>query len=90
MRPQLLFGGLLVGLMGAGFWALEIPLVYFWGPPFVIGGGLMALASFFMADRPGPVQPPPGFTFCVFCSSPVRIGSERCSHCNGLQPKEGT
>ncbi len=85
MRPQLLGGGLLVAAMGAGFYLLELPLAYFWSLPFVIGGAIMAIASFFMPESPGPVQPPEGFSFCPFCTTPVAIGAERCPHCNGLQ-----
>ena len=89
MRPQLLVGGLFVALLGAVFFILPLPLVYAWSVPLVVGGGLMCLASFFMSESPGPVKPPGGFRFCVFCSSQVPIASERCPHCNGLQPKEG-
>ncbi len=87
MRPQLLIGGLLVALTGVVFYLVPLPLVYFWSLPFVIGGGVMSLASLFMAEGPGPVMPPEGFRFCVFCSTPVPLASERCPHCNGLQPK---
>jgi len=88
MRPQLLVGGLLVALMGAGFYALEIPFVYFWSVPFVAGGAIMIVASLFLPESSGPMTPPPGFRFCVFCSTPVPLTSERCPQCNGLQPKE--
>ncbi len=88
MRPQLFVGGALVALMGAGFYLLQLPLVYFWSVPFAIGGGIMALASFFLPPSEGPLKPPEGFRFCVFCSTPVALGAERCPHCNGVQPKE--
>ncbi len=87
MRPQLLIGGLLVALTGVVFYLVPLPLVYFWSLPFVIGGGVMSLASLIMAEGPGPMMPPEGFRFCVFCSTPVPLASERCPHCNGLQPK---
>ncbi|HZW85585.1 MAG TPA: hypothetical protein VFE91_06785 [Nitrososphaerales archaeon] len=87
MRPQLLIGGLMVALLGVGFYALQLPLVYFWSVPFGIGGLLMVVAGYFMDEGPGPVQPPEGYRFCVFCSTPVKIGAERCQHCNGVQPK---
>ena len=90
MRPQLFTGGLLVGLMGVLFYALPLPLVSFWSIPFLIGGGIMGAASFFLPESPGPVRPPEGFRYCVFCSTPVPIGAERCAHCNGLQPREGS
>ncbi len=88
MRSQLLIGGVLVAAMGAGFYALELPLVYFWSVPFVIGGAMMAIASFFLPPSAGPLKPPEGYRFCVFCSTPVPLAAERCPHCNGLQPKE--
>lgn len=87
MRPQLLVGGILVELMGAGFYALQLPLVYFWSVPFGIGGVIMIVASFFMAETQGPPTPPEGYRFCVYCSAPVPVNSERCPHCNGVQPK---
>ena len=80
---------MLVVLMGAGFYALQLPLVYFWSIPFVIGGGLMMLASLFLSETEGPVQPPTGFRFCPYCSTPVPLGAERCPHCNGVQPRDG-
>ncbi|QQG49395.1 MAG: hypothetical protein HY247_03575 [archaeon] len=89
MRPQLLVGGLLVGLMGASFLVLELPFVYFWGIPFLIGGSLMALASPFLSETHGPVKPPEGYKFCVYCSNQMPAEAERCQHCNGLQPREG-
>jgi hypothetical protein len=90
MRPQLTVGGLLITLMGAGFYFLEIPLVYFWSIPFVVGGGLMMAASLFLSESSGPIAPPAGFRYCVFCSTPIPLGAARCQHCNGLQPREGT
>lgn len=89
MRPQLLVGGLLVTGMGVGFYILQIPLVFFWSLPFAVAGVLMVVASFFVSASPGPIQPPEGFRFCPFCSTPVQIGAERCPHCDGLQRSEG-
>lgn len=88
MRPQLLGGGLLVALMGAGFFALGLPFVYFWSVPFVASGVLMMVVALFLPESAGPVQPPEGFRFCPYCSTPVALGAGRCPHCNGLQPKE--
>ena len=85
MRPQLLGGGLLVAAMGVGFYALQLPFVYFWSVPFMIGGAMMVVGSFFLPESSGPVQPPDGFNFCPFCATPVPIGAERCPHCNGVQ-----
>jgi hypothetical protein len=73
--------------MGAGFYVLALPFIYFWSVPFLIGGGVMMVASFFLRESPGPMSPPEGYRFCVFCSTPVPMASERCPHCNGLQPR---
>ena len=74
--------------MGGGFYALRIPFLFFWSIPFAIGGLIMMVASFFLPETEGPVRPPEGHRFCVFCSTPVPVGDERCPHCNGLQPRE--
>jgi len=87
MRSQLLVAGTIVALTGVAFYALEVPLVYFWSLPFVIGGALMAIASAFLPERAGRIDPPEGYMFCVFCSTPVPLASDRCPQCNGLQPR---
>lgn len=87
MRPQLFAGGLLVALTGGGFYLLEVPLLYFWSIPFAMGGAVMMAFSFFLPESPGPITPPEGHRFCVFCSTPVPIGDARCPHCNGVQPR---
>ena len=87
MRPQLFGGGLLVALMGAAFYVLAVPLAYFWSLPFVAGGLVMMAASFLLPEGPAPLAPPEGYRFCVFCSTPVPLESERCPHCNGYQPR---
>ena len=89
MRPQLFAGGLLVVITGVVLYLLQLPLVYYWSIPFVIGGAIMAVGSFFASEGAGPVTPPEGYRFCVFCSNPVPVASDRCPRCNGLQPKEG-
>lgn len=88
MRPQLLVGGLLIAAMGAGFYLLQLPLVYFWSLPFGIAGVIMAVIGLFVPETEGPVQPPEGYLFCPFCSTPVKIGTERCPHCDGVQRAE--
>ncbi len=88
MRPQLFLGGLLVAIMGGGFYALQLPLAYFWSIPFVIGGGIMIVVSLFLPESEGPVLPPEGFRFCAYCATPVPLASERCPHCDGVQPRE--
>ncbi|HUI23753.1 MAG TPA: hypothetical protein VLY82_05105 [Nitrososphaerales archaeon] len=88
MRSQLLVGGLLIAAMGAGFYLLELPFVYFWSLPFGIAGIIMVIISFFVPENEGSVQPPEGYRFCPFCSTPVMKGTERCPHCNGVQRTE--
>jgi hypothetical protein len=85
MRPQLLVGGLLVAAMGTGFYFLQLPFVYFWSLPFGVAGIIMVIISFLVPESEGPVLPPEGYRFCPFCSSPVKIGTERCPHCDGVQ-----
>ncbi|MDG6990805.1 MAG: hypothetical protein JRM99_05215 [Nitrososphaerota archaeon] len=87
MRPQLVAGGLMVGVIGAAFFVLEVPLAYFWSIPFMVGGLIMIVAGFFLPEGPAPLAPPEGYRFCVFCSTPVAEDAERCPHCNGHQPR---
>ena len=87
MRPQLFFGGLLVALMGLGFFVLALPFAYFWSIPFGAAGVIMMVASYFLPETEGPVSPPEGFRFCPYCTTPVPLSSERCPHCNGVQPR---
>ena len=85
MRSQLLVSGVLIMLMGAAFYFLQIPLVYYWSVVFIAGGAIMAAASPFVSDSQGPVQAPEGYRFCRFCSAAVPVQAERCPQCNGLQ-----
>jgi hypothetical protein len=89
MRPELLAGGLLVMALGALLFVVALPFLYFWSIPFVVGGAFMAVASLFLAEGRGPVTPPPGYRFCVFCTAPVPENASRCPRCNGLQPTGG-
>jgi len=88
MRQQLFAGGLMVVIMGIVLYIIQLPLVFFWSLPFMIGGALMMVGSFFASERAGPVEPPEGYKFCVFCSNPVPVDSDRCPRCDGVQPKE--
>ena len=87
MRPQLLFGGILVALMALGLFVLGLPFAFFWSLPFGVAGVIMIAASFFHGETEGPVQPPDGFRFCPYCSTPVPLSSERCPRCDGVQPR---
>jgi hypothetical protein len=89
LRPQLFGAGALVMILAAVLYVLEIPLVFFWSIPFAIGGAVMAVLSFFLPESSGPVEPPEGYRFCPFCSSPVKLDAKRCDHCNGVQPGGG-
>jgi len=86
LRPQLFGAGVLVMILAAVLYVLGIPLVFFWSIPFAIGGAVMAVVSVLLPESAGPVEPPEGYRFCPFCSSPVRLDARRCDHCNGLQP----
>jgi hypothetical protein len=86
LRPQLLGAGVLVIILAGALYLLEIPLVFYWSIPFAIGGAVMVLMSFFLPESTGPIEPPEGYRFCRYCSSPVRLDAKRCDHCNGIQP----
>ena len=90
MRPQLFGAGVLVVILGAVFYLLAIPLVFFWSIPFAAGGAVMMVVSLLIPESAGPVEPPEGYRFCPFCSSPVKLGAARCDHCNGIQPSGAT
>lgn len=85
MRPDLFWGGVIVLLAGVGFYFILFLDVSF---PLAIGGAIMIAVSFFLPEGPGPIPPPAGFRFCVFCATPVPLSSNRCPRCNGLQPRE--
>ena len=72
--------------LGGIFYITALPLVFFWSLPFLVGGMFMILASPLLKESEGPVQPPEGYRFCVFCTSPVLLEANRCEHCGGLQP----
>jgi len=82
MRSSLVVSGLIIGLTGA---ALFVALG---GTAWLVlfAGGFVALVlGFLLEETTERVEPPPGYRFCLFCSTPVLEGAERCSHCNGLQ-----
>jgi hypothetical protein len=74
-------------MTGAVFYLLAVPLAYFWSVPFMTGGVIMVVASYFLPEGQAPLAPPEGYKFCVFCSTPVPEDAERCPHCNGYQPR---
>ncbi len=86
MRYQLLAAGLMTIGLGALFYVTALPLVFSWSLPFLIGGVVMLIASPLLKESEGPILPPEGYRFCVFCATPVPFGADRCQHCGGLQP----
>jgi len=84
MRPQLFWGGTIVFLTGAGIYLILLLDISI---PLAVGGAIMIVASFLLPERTSSITPPDGFRFCVFCSTPVPFDSDRCPHCNGLQPR---
>ena len=58
-----------------------------WGIFSIVIGLAIAGLSILLKPGKGPIEPPEGHRFCLFCSTPVPNESERCPHCNGLQPK---
>jgi len=61
-----------------------------WGVVTILAGLALTGIGFFAKERNGPVEPPPGQKFCVFCSVMMPQEAPRCPQCNGLQPKEET
>ncbi len=86
MRSQLFVAGAFALGLGVIFYAFELPLAFALSFPLVLSGAFMMLLSPFLKESEGPVRPPEGFQFCVFCSTLVPGGAERCDHCGGRQP----
>ena len=86
MRSQLFVAGVIIGGTGVASYVLQIPLMELWSIPFMAGGGLMIVASLFLSESHGPVQPPEGYRFCAYCGNPVKLDQARCERCNGVQP----
>jgi hypothetical protein len=83
MRSQLVIAGLFtLGIGGVLYITLGFYVSYF----LAIGGVVMVVVSFFLEESEGPVRPPEGSVYCVFCSTLVNKSAERCDHCGGLQP----
>jgi hypothetical protein len=82
MRSSLVVSGGIIALTGVAlFVALD-------GEAWLalIAGGVAVLAcGFVLEEVTERLEPPPGHHFCLFCSTLVAEGAERCDHCNGLQ-----
>lgn len=85
MRSSLILTGLIIVVLGLALYLLEIPFAYLWSFPFVVGGVVFIVAGSFLKESEGQVEPPEGYRFCPFCSTPVLLTASRCDHCNGLQ-----
>jgi len=83
MRPSMMVAGLLLTLTGGG---LYLALGGYAWLAFAGIGAAVIVVGYFVAEVTEKVEPPAGYRFCPFCTSPVMEGQERCSECNGLQP----
>ena len=86
MRSSLVVAGIFTAGLGVLFYVLEIPFVFSWSLPFMLGGIVFVAAGAIIADTSGSVDPPPGHVFCVFCEAPILVGTKKCERCNGTQP----
>ncbi|MDA4117860.1 MAG: hypothetical protein OK455_05895 [Thaumarchaeota archaeon] len=84
MRASLVVSGGIIALTGV---VLFVTLAGDAWLALTAGGVVVLVSGFILQDIEDRVEPPPGYRFCPFCSTPVLIGSERCDHCNGLQPE---
>ncbi len=88
MRSQLFVAGVMLIVLAVIFFALQLPLVFFWSVPFGIAGLIMVAVAPFLSESEGPVKPPEGYAFCAFCGNLIPSDAVRCSLCNGKQPRE--
>ncbi len=87
MRPSLILTGIITAGLGLSFYALAIPFVFSWSFPFMIGGLVFVAAGAVAKESPGHIEPPDGYVFCVFCNTPILVGTPKCDRCNGVQPR---
>jgi hypothetical protein len=59
-----------------------------WGILTVAAGIVLAAVGVVAKERTGPIEPPPGYRFCVFCTATMPIDALRCPVCNGVQPTD--
>jgi hypothetical protein len=88
MRSRLFFAGAMMLIFSAVLFVLQLPLVFFWSIPFGISGIIMMIVAPFLKESEGPVKPPDGYVFCVYCSNVISASATRCNYCNGKQPRE--
>jgi hypothetical protein len=85
MRSSLVVSGVIVTLTGVGLFAALDGVAWL---VLIACGVVVTVSGFLLEESMDRVDPPLGFSFCVFCSTPIQDGVERCSYCNGLQPVE--
>ncbi len=86
MRPSLILTGIITGGLGLSFYVLEIPVLFTWSFPFMIGGLVFVAVGAFAKETLGHIEPPDGYVFCVFCNAAILVGTRKCERCNGVQP----
>ncbi len=82
MRSSLVVSG---GIITATGVALFVALAGDAWLALTAGGFVVLVSGFLLEEINERVEPPPGYHFCLFCSTAVLDGTERCGHCNGLQ-----
>jgi len=82
MRSSLVVSG---GIISATGVALFVALAGEAWLALVAGGVVVLVSGLLLEEAIDRVEPPSGYHFCLFCSTTVMDGAERCGHCNGLQ-----
>jgi predicted nucleic acid-binding Zn ribbon protein len=85
MRSSLFVSGVIVTLTGVALFAALDGIAWL---VLIACGVVVSVSGYLLEESTERVEPPIGFQFCVFCSTPVPEGAERCDHCNGIQPFE--
>ena len=86
MRSSLVITGIFTAALGVMFYVLELPFVFSWSFPFMIGGAVFTAVGTVVKETPGHIEPPEGYIFCAFCNTPLLAGTKRCDRCDGAQP----
>jgi len=82
MRSSLVVSGGIITMTGVGLFVALAGDAWL----ALIAGGFVVLVSGFLLDEVNErVEAPLGYHFCLFCSTEVMDGVQRCGHCNGLQ-----
>jgi hypothetical protein len=86
VRSSLVITGIFTAGLGLLFYVLELPFVFNWSFPFMVGGLIFVIVGAIVHETPGYIEPPPGYMYCVFCNTSILIGTKRCERCDGVQP----